>query len=390
VWADQSGQLLQSSDVRSVISNYVADEAMTQTDAQTALKQALPPRLQPLAAPGTAALGRLAVQGVDQALQLPRVQDLWVEANRRAHERLVAFLKGDTSRLQNTNGDVVLNLGTLIATVATNLGASPEAVQQAQDRVQPVVLVHSGQLGAAQTVVQLVEALSVWPLLIGLALCGGAVYLARDRRRRTVRGLAVGTLVMGIVLLVGIQLVGNVVVGSLVHVESIKPAAHDAWSIYTNLLRESAAAGIAIGILGLAWAWLANPVGPAFRIRRALAPTFRAHVLGTHATLAVVILLALLLQPVGTPRRTLGVIALAAFAFVGLEAVRRQAVRESPEATGTLFTALHDLEARIHPPHRADADSRMAQLERLADLHERGALTDVEFESEKGQVLTPL
>jgi hypothetical protein len=67
-WAKQSGQLLQSEHVRSVISAYVAEQAITSTDAQQALEQALPPRLQPLAAPAAAGLDRLATDAVDRAL----------------------------------------------------------------------------------------------------------------------------------------------------------------------------------------------------------------------------------------------------------------------------------------------------------------------------------
>jgi Short C-terminal domain len=390
VWATESGQLMQRQNVRSLVANYVADQAITQTDAEGALANALPPRLKPLAAPGTAAIGRLAVQGVDQALLLPRVQALWVEANKRAHQRLVDFLRGDTKNLQSENGNVVLNLDALVATVASNLGASPAAVEQAQSRIPPVVLVHSDQLAGAQTTVQAIDFLSVWPLLIGLVLAAVAVYLARDRRRTTVRGLAVGMLVMGIVLLVGIQLVGNLVVDSLVKFDSVKPAAHDAWSIYTSLLAESAAAGIAIGILGLVWAWLAGPAGLPARIRRAFAPAFRQHVPATHLTLATLILLVLLVQPVGTPRRTVGVVAVAVLAFIGLEALRRQAVSEHPEATGSLTNGLRELvnRARDHRSPGAGPADRVERLERLAALHDRGALTDREYEREKDLVLS--
>ena len=50
------------------------------------------------------------------------------------------------------------------------------------------------------------------------------------------RGLAVGFLVMGVGLLVVRDIGGNLVVDSLVKADSLKPAVHDVWSIYTNLL----------------------------------------------------------------------------------------------------------------------------------------------------------
>ena len=148
-WESQSTQLLRSDNVRGLVATYVADQVVTQTDAQALLASSLPPRLQPLAGPGTAALDRLANQAVNEALTLPRVQELWAEANLRAHEKLVAFLKGETTRLQASNGSVVLNVQQIVENMGARLGASPEAVQRIQQQVPPIVLIRSDQLGAA-------------------------------------------------------------------------------------------------------------------------------------------------------------------------------------------------------------------------------------------------
>jgi hypothetical protein len=53
-WQSQSTQLLQSDNVRGLVATYVADQVVTQTDAQELLASSLPPRLQPLAGAGTA------------------------------------------------------------------------------------------------------------------------------------------------------------------------------------------------------------------------------------------------------------------------------------------------------------------------------------------------
>src|SRR6185437_12784037 len=245
-WQSQSTQLLQSDNVRGLVATYVADQVVTQTDAQELLASSLPPRLQPLAGAGTAALGRLADQAVNDALTLPRVQDLWAQANLRAHEKLVAFLEGKTTRLQTSNGNVVLNVDQIVANMGARLGASPDAVARVQG----------------------LRVLSIWALLIGIALIAAAVYVASDRRRTVVRDVAIGFVVMGVILLVIRKFLGDVVIDSLVKADSVKPAAHDVWDIYTSLLKESAVAGIAIGILGLLWSWLSGPATAAGSIRR--------------------------------------------------------------------------------------------------------------------------
>ncbi len=388
VWESQSTQLLQSDNVRGLVATYVADQVVTQTDAQQLLASSLPPRLQPLAGAGTAALGRLADQAVNDALTLPRVQDLWAQANLRAHQKLVAFLKGETTRLQTSNGNVVLNVDQIVANMGARLGASPDAVARVQGHVEPIVLVRSNQLGAAQTGVQAVQVLSIWPLLIGVVLIAGAVYLARDRRRTVVRDAAIGFVVIGVVLLVVRKFAGNVVVDSLVKADSVKPAAHDVWDIYTSLLKESAIAGIAIGILGILWSWLSGPAGAAASTRRRLAPAFRDHPVRAYAVMALAALLVALYQPPGTPRRTIGLVLLIVVAFAGLEAFRRQSVRENPDATEGVWAAISGLRGRRSGGQaRTDPAERLEQLERLTALHDRGGLTDSEYEREKALVL---
>ena len=389
-WESQSTQLLRSDNVRGLIATFVADQVVTQTDAQALLASSLPPRLQPLAGPGTAALDRLANQAVNEALTLPRVQELWAEANLRAHEKLVAFLKGDTTRLQASNGSVVLNVQQIVENMGARLGASPEAVQRIQQQVPPIVLVRSDQLGAAQTGVQVLEVLSVWPLLIGVVLNAAAVYLARDRRRTVVRDIAIGFVVMGVLLLVVRKIAGDMVIDSLVRADSVKAAAHDVWDIYTTLLKESAIAGIAIGVLGLVWSWLAGPASAAATIRRRLAPTFREHPVRVHGILALAALLVALYQPVGTPRRSIGLIMLVIVAFAGLEALRRQSVTEYPEAAEGVWSAIARFRLRPRANHEVHADpgDRLEQLERLTALHDRGGLTDSEYEREKALVLS--
>jgi hypothetical protein len=386
-WAKQSGQLLQSEHVRSVISAYVAEQAITSTDAQQALEQALPPRLQPLAAPAAAGLDRLATDAVDRALQRPRVAHLWMEANRRANERLVSFLEGDTSRLQADGGNVVLNLDAIVADAAARVGASPSAVEKIQGRLEPIVLVQSDQLGAAQTAVELIHTLSIWPFVIGLVLFALAVYLAGPRRREAVRTISAGLLLIGLLLLAVRNLVGGYVIDSLVDVDSVKPAVHDVWSVFTMLLGDSAAAGIAIGVLGLVWTWVSGPTRAATSVRRRLAPAFRQHPLAPHAVLALLALLVLITSPVGVPRRAGGVVVVIALAFAGLEVVRRQAVREFPDEREGVGAALRGAVAgRGREPVPAAPQDRIAQLERLAELHDRGALNDEEYAREKALV----
>jgi hypothetical protein len=393
VWADTSTELLESQEVRDALSVYVVDQAYSSAEVEARIEEALPERLKPLAGQIASQLRGVAYESASQALARPRVQELWRSTNRAVNAQLVALLEGETERVQLTGDAVVFDLDQIVENVGGRIGASEGATETVQERVEPVVIMRSDQLSTAQTAVKALKALSFWPLILGVAVWAGAVYLAAGRRRETIRGMALSLITLGIVLLVVRRVGGNAIVESLVQAESVKPAAQDVWATFTALLRESAIAGVAVGALGLAATWLAGPSRRATAVRQGLAPTFRDRAGLVHGVLAAVILLVLLWGPVGTPRRLVSLVIVTALAFIGIEVLRRQAVREFPDAVRgeamSLGAALAHLRVGGRPPsHEPVATATVDRLERLAALHERGALTDEEYAAEKALLLT--
>ena len=383
-WASTSSQLLQSEDVRNVLSVYIVDQAYASSDAQARLEEALPEQLKPLAGTLAAQLKGAAYEAVNRALARPRVQELWRSANRAANERLVALLEDDTERLQISGGAVVLNIDQLVADVTGRVGAGEGAANALQGRVEPIVIMQSDQLSTAQSIVKLLKALSFWPLIIGVLLWAGAVYIAEGRRRRVLRNIALSLVLMGLLLLAIRRVVGNAVIDNLVQTESVRAAAKDVWTIFTSLLAQSAWAGIFVGLVAVLAIWFSGSGARATAGRRWMAPAFRDHPVAVHATLAVVLLILLAWGPTGTPRRFISFVIVAILAFVGLEVLRRQTVREFPDAVGNY---------ELHWPRRQGATAgsspdRVESLERLAALHDRGALTDDEYEAEKALLST--
>jgi len=78
-------------------------------------------------------------------------------------------------------------------------------------------------------------------------------------------------------------------------------------------------------------------------------------------------------------------------AGIGLEAVRRQSVKEFPEAeSGEVVAAVRARLSRqpaAITTGPAAAESPVDQLERLSALHDQGALTDQEFQTMKSSLL---
>ena len=382
-WANTSAQLLQSEDVRNVLSVYIVDQSYAASDAEARLEAALPEQLKPLAGPISAQLRGVAYEAVARALERPRVQELWRSANRAVNAQLVDVLEGNTERLQATNGAVVLNLDQIVTDVTGSIGAGEGAAGALEGRIEPITILESDQLSSAQKAVKLLKALSFWPFILGVALWAGAVYLAAGRRRPTIRSIAWSLVIIGLLILAIRRVVGNAVIDNLVEAESVRAAASDVWTVLTSLLAQSAVAGIFVGLVTVIAMWFAGPGARATAGRKWLAPAFRDHPLMVHATLAVVLLLFLAWGPAGTPRRFLAVVILVIFAFVGLEILRRQTVRDFPNEVGD-----YDFRWRRRGAGGAPADERVESLERLAALHESGALTDDEYEAEKALLAT--
>jgi hypothetical protein len=142
---------------------------------------------------------------IEGLVQSDAFKDAWIEANRTAHEELVAALTGDEGGAVSIDrGEVSVNLATLINAVK---GQLVDAGFGIADRIPEVsasfVILQSDDLGRVQTLLSLLDDLETWIPVLGLALLFAAVAIARDRRRMVlVSALAVA----GSMLLLGASL----------------------------------------------------------------------------------------------------------------------------------------------------------------------------------------
>jgi len=96
-WVGTSGKLLANEDIQQQLSTYLSDQIFANVDVEGKIQGVLPPALEPLAAPATGALQDAAPQVAQRVLDSSRVQALWAEANRNAHERLLQIIDGGGS-----------------------------------------------------------------------------------------------------------------------------------------------------------------------------------------------------------------------------------------------------------------------------------------------------
>ena len=122
-WVSTSDKLLQNEEVRSQLSNYLADELFANVDVQAELEKTFPPRLAPLAGPAAGALHQLAPQVAERALATSQAEALWSAANRGAHEALLQILDGGGSTVSTSNGEVTSISSRCSRRAAASLGS---------------------------------------------------------------------------------------------------------------------------------------------------------------------------------------------------------------------------------------------------------------------------
>jgi hypothetical protein len=328
-WVDTSAQLLDNDEIRGQLALYLVDTLYANVDVAARLEELLPENQQGLAPIAAAGLREFSVRAADELLQGPRVQAAWEEANRRAHERLLAVVEGEGAGPVSTeNGDVVLDVSPLIERLEGRLGVAEQLPPDAGQ----ITILQSDQLETAQTSVNLIRKLSLLLVFVVLGLYALAIFLARGRRRRVLRASAASFVLVGLLLLVIRRVAGQALVNSIVDADSVRPAGNATWLIGTSMLRDVAIALLAYGVVVLAGTWLAGPSRYATSARRAIAPTFRERPLVVFGAVAIAYLLVLLWGPTPATQRLLGIVVLGVLLFVGVEALRRQTVAEFPAA----------------------------------------------------------
>jgi hypothetical protein len=140
-----------------------------------------------------------------------RFQELWVDANRRAHTRVVELLTGGRSgRLRLEDDTVYLDLSAAVDRVRTAL--QERGLTRIASAIPPTVdgqveLFQSSALADAQRAVRWLKGLAIVLPLLALLCLVGSVWLARRRRRAIVR-VAIG-IVVAMLLLVAAIAVGR-------------------------------------------------------------------------------------------------------------------------------------------------------------------------------------
>jgi len=421
-WVDTSGRMIQNEEIRASVSDYLVDQLYANVDVEKELEGILPGDLKDLAGPASGGLRQVAGGGAEQVLETSTAQELWKDANRTAHEQLLAVLEDKGEAASTAEGEVTLNLGSLVTNLADQVGIGAQLAEKLPPDAGQVTILRSDELKTAQDIASGIKGLALVLTLLTLLCFGVAIYISRDGRWVTVLFCGVGLIAAGFAVIVFREVAGGIVVDQLVKEESVKPAAEAAWSIGTSLMVSIATTVIVFGVLfGLA-GWLGSPTGSAKGARRFMAPFLRDYIPYVYTGLALLVCLWFLSASVQNLRSFLTALIVAGFVAFGIHELRRQSEEEFPDAAiddyfggardrvvGAVKSAnigerVGEQASKLRLPERqrdggaggapggegapTDAEeSRLSRLERLAELHAKGVLTDEELAAEKARVL---
>jgi hypothetical protein len=412
-WTNTSSQLLANKEIQTAVAAYAVNALFSSGVPQAELKAALPKPLQGLAGPLSGGLQQIAAQLAPRVLASPQVQTAWREANRAAHATLLKIINGGGSLASTRGGVVTLNLHAIVSQLAASLGVQQQ-VAAARSKLQgsagkvtagasqlgitlppasgQLVIMRSNQLKTVQDIAADIKNAALVLPLLAFALFALAVWLSAGRRREALRRTGWCFVGVGAFVLLDRRLAGNDVVDALVKNPENRPAAHQVWAIGTSLLYDIGVAVIVYGLLLVVAAWLAGHTRPATAVRRALAPTLRTRPAAAYFAVYLALLLVVFWGPTPATRQLPYIVGFIVLLALGVDALRRQTARQFPDAqAGDTMRSIRALYGRQHEqPDTVPAGpngGRVAELERLAQLHERGSLTDAEFTAEKAVLM---
>jgi hypothetical protein len=273
-------ELPQDERISEPMARFLVDELFATVDAGDRLESALPDRLDFLAGPIEGTTRDQATDVAQQIIESEQFEQLWVEANREAHEQAVDIVHGDADVVDLQDGAVTIDLTVALEVLRDRLGVVGDRlfadIELPEDSAE-IVVYRSDTLTAMQRLIKVVDRLA-WVLpIVALVAFALAIVLA-VRRARVIMAIGVGVAVALIIELIVTRLARTEVL-DLIRDEDVKTAAHTAWDdiVNTGFVAQTTLL-VTIALLVSAAAFLFTATRRALAIREGAVQTWRQRV----------------------------------------------------------------------------------------------------------------
>lgn len=283
-YVETVGPLARNPDIERAVTNRVTDRLMAEIDVPAVVNEAsdllaaqgarprLTTTLSDLAGPIDGAVQGWVHGQVGTVIASDRFADLWTQANRAAHQALVAALTGQngSGAVQVEGNTVSIQLAPIVEDAKQRLvSAGFERAASIPTVDMTLTLFQSDDVEKAQAGFRLVDRLGTWLPVVAIALIAAGVLVARSRRRALIGaglGLAVAMLLLGAAL----------AIARPVYINALPPEVDDAaagavFDQVVSLLRTTLRTVLAVGLAVALVAWLSGPSTQAVALRRGVA-----------------------------------------------------------------------------------------------------------------------
>ena len=239
-YVEAMAPIARSPDVQQAVAEKLDGAIASRVDFDALLREALPPRVDPLA-PALATGLQQAIRGrLDAFVASDEFENLWDEANRRAHSRVVALLTtGESGRLRLEGDTVYLDFGPAVERVKN--GLEERGLERLAAAIPPTVdgqvtLLQSEGFVKARKGVDLLQSLVIVLPILALLCLAGHVALSRPRRRGLLR-VGLGLIVTALLLLAVVGVARSLYLDAIDQDVLPRAAAADIFDALISLLR---------------------------------------------------------------------------------------------------------------------------------------------------------
>jgi hypothetical protein len=254
---------------------YIDVQGLTTQVVDALSERGVPPavadQLQALSGPIANGLESFTRTQVTNVVQSDAFADAWVQANRVAHQALVAALTGEGGGAVTVEGDAVsVNMAAMIAAVKQSLiDAGFTLAERIPEVDASFVLFQSADVTRAQRAFNLLNTLGVWLPVLAIVLLVLGVYVARDHRRALV-GAGVGVAVSMVVLALGLTVFRSIYLDAVPAAVLPHDAAAVLYDTIVRFLRLGLRTILVLGLVVAAGAFLTGPSVTAVRTRQGI------------------------------------------------------------------------------------------------------------------------
>jgi hypothetical protein len=260
-------------DIQDTVATVVVNALFDQINAEKKIEDALPKRAKFLGAPVATAMQSYATDVTEKLLASSRFQTLWDNANRRAHNQLVALLTDDPAKAKGSvaikDGKVTIDLGNVIKQVQAKLVQAGLTFLEGVN-VPPVsrtiAIINTEGLAEARSYLAVLDTLAwVLPVLAVLALIGSAL-VVRTRRRAAIRAALILVAACAFTLVV-LAIGRSLYLDAATSPNVSKGAASAVFDILVRNLRYGLITLAVIGVIIAVVAYFVGPSAPAVKAR---------------------------------------------------------------------------------------------------------------------------